>query len=145
MNYAPLDWQIRVKAALILMLIELLSILALNATPRDDSYYLVCGAFNLMIIWLLPAASNVGLIADLQRINFIALCFQAFGFISYWLSIPIYYYNFAIHALNFIQIMRLLITRQGDADGLGEDCSWLSVVRNYYLHSHKIMSQKEKS
>lgn len=144
MKHAPLDWQIRVNAALILIVMEFMSILALNATPRDDSYYLVCGAFNLAIIWLLTATSNCQLVADLQKLNFLALCFQAFGFISYWLSIPIFYYNIAIHALNFIQIMRLLITRQGDADGVGKNHSWLSMVRDYYLHSDQILPKKEK-
>lgn len=125
------------------MLIELASIVTLHHTPRDDSYYLVCAAFNLAIILILPWSSKTGLVIDLQKLNLIALFCQLFGFLSYWYEIPVQIYNLSIHFLSALQLLRLLITRKGDADGIEQNNSWLSVVRHYYLHRDQSMFKKE--
>ena len=134
----------RLSIAYLLILIEMASIIALGFTPRDDSYYLVCSIFNFAIICILPYVSKTNLIIDFQHLNFIALIMQGFGFFSYWYELPIVIYNYAIHAISLLQILRLLIIRKGDADGYNEDNYWSAMVRHHHFYLFKTLSQKEK-
>lgn len=145
MSILPFNWQLRLNAALILMLMEFASILALKMTPRDDSYYLVCGAFNLAIIIVLGKTSRAGLIRDLQIINLVALVVQFGGFLSYWYDAPIQLYNCAIHLLSLVQVLRLLLVGKDDANECRENTSWLHLFRNTYLHWSKGFAKKEKA
>ena len=134
----------RLSIAYLLILIEMSSIIALDFTPRDDSYYLVCSLFNFAIICILPYISKTNLIVDFQHLNFIALIFQCFGFVSYWYELPVVIYNYAIHSISLLQLLRLLITRKGDADECNEDNYWGALVHYYHFYLFKTLLKKEK-
>ena len=133
----------RLFIAYFLVLIEIISIVALNNTSRNDSYYLVASVFNFAIIFALPYIVRVNLIVDFQYLNFATFLVQGFGFFSYWYDIPKIFYNSAIHIISLMQILRLLIIRKGDADGLGENYYWDIVVYYFNFHYFKKMFKKE--
>jgi len=134
----------RASIAYLLILVEIASVIALEFTLRDDSYYLVCSLFNAIIIFSLPYASRTNLIIDFRYINFAALLIQCFGFFSYWYDVPVLIYNYLIHLISLLQLLRLLIIRKGDADGYREDHYWGVVVRHFNFNLSKIMLKKKK-
>ena len=134
----------RLSIAYLLILVEIASVIALEFTPRDDSYFLICSLFNFLIIFALPYVSRTNLIVDFQHLNFAALIVQALGFFSYWYEIPMMLYNYSIHLISLLQLLRLLIIRKSDADGYHEDNYWRVMVRYYHFYLFKILFKKEK-
>ena len=133
----------RLSVACFLLFIEAASILALRYTPYNDDYYIVCSVFNLLIILILPFVSTDNIIVDFQYLNLCGFILQGFGFLTYWYEVPVIYYNYAIHALNAVQILRLLIIRVGDADEYRKNNNWLSVVHYYNFCCYQVSHKKE--
>lgn len=133
----------RVKCAVFIVLAEALSVIAIYFAPFDDSYYLLCGAFNLAIVFGLGFISKNLLVSDLQILNTLSLCMQGAGFFFYWAEIPIEIYNYSIHLLMLLQILRLIIVRKGD-DDLAENHHYWFMVHNRNMLGSKRM-HKEKT
>ena len=137
------DWINRLQIAYLLIMIELFSVVALDINLRDDSYYIVASMFNFSIIFILPLVVRVNLIVDFQYLNLAAFIVQGFGFFSYWYEYPVIFYNLTIHIISLTQILRLIIIRKGDANGLGENYYWDIVVYYFNFHYFKKMFKKE--
>ena len=124
----------RIAAAISLLFIEVVSAICLDYVPRDDSYYIVCGAFNLFHVYILLLIGESLIIKDLMMLSILSLIIQFFGFISYHCRISITLYNLAIYVTVFLQILRLFIKRKGDPCGMGATYSWIS---NFFSHDNR--------
>jgi hypothetical protein len=132
----------RVKCALFIVIAELASVITLYFAPYDDSYYLLCGAFNLAIVFGLRFIADNLLVNDLQKLNTLALCFQGAGFFFYWVEIPVWIYNYSIHLITLLQILRLIIVRKGD-DDLFENHHLRFMVHNRNMLGDKRVHQEK--
>ena len=124
----------RIAAAISLIFIEITAAICLNYVHRDDSYYIVCGAFNclhIVILWLIGESL---IIKDIMMLSILSFIIQIFGFISYHCRIPITLYNLAIYVTVFLQILCLFIKRKGDPCGMGATYSWMS---NFFSHDNR--------
>jgi hypothetical protein len=147
---------IRLQAAAIIFIAELLSICALILTPANQFYYLVCGGFNLGIIGTLYFMPECDLSISLRRANMIALIVQFYGFLSYCImallikfeyietgpSWPFLIYNTLIHVINLLQIWIIFTKKAGD--GTQADHSRLPLVRDPYPHWAEIMPKEKR-
>lgn len=134
----------RLKIAVFLCVMELFSLIVLDHVPYDDTYYLVCGAFNFIIILVLPFICKRVLVIDFQLINLLTLIVQGFGFLFYWCELPTSIYNYSIYALNAIQILRLLVVRKDDVDDINKNNYWITFILNTYFNWFKVLPQKVK-
>lgn len=132
----------RVKCAVFIVLAEAISVIAIYFSPFDDSYYLLCGAFNLAIIFGLSLIADNLLVNDLQILNTLALCFQGAGFFFYWVEIPVEIYNYSIHIITLLQILRLIIVRKGD-DDLAENHHLQFMVHNRNMLGNKTVHEEK--
>lgn len=137
--------EIRTRIAFFLVLLEVVSLIALTYVPRDDNYYLVCGCFNLFAVVALPMWCRNMIVIDFQLLNFVALLIQALGFLIYWQKFPVELYNYSIHLTSILQILRLIIVKRGDADGLWQDNYGYTLANHPYFNWLKILFKKEAS
>lgn len=133
-----------IAVALSLIFIEISASICLHYVPRDDSYYLVCGVFNLLHILILCFFSKSLLVVDMQQLAFVSFLIQWFGFISYHCVINISLYNSAIWVVVFLQILRLFIKRKGDSHGVGAFHSWNFNFFSHGTRRYKINIESEK-
>ena len=111
----------------VLIVFEAASYFALKILPNiwgipydtDDRYYVVCGAFALLIIPAFHLCGVNRITLDMKKLALLSLVVQFLGLIFYWSRIPIEYYNEAIHILLTLQFGRLFI--EGVADGVRYD------------------------
>jgi len=124
------------------VLAEVASVIAITLMPFDDNYYLLCGAFNLAIVFGLGLIADNLLVNDLQKLNTLALCFQGAGFFFYWVEIPVWIYNYSIHFITLLQILRLIIVRKGD-DDLAESHHLRFMVHNRNMLGSKRVHEEK--
>lgn len=132
----------RVICTLFIVLMEVLAFVALMITPDNDIYYWVCIGFNLLIVLGLHRIDDNLLVADLQKFNVAALVTQGAGLFFYWNELPVWIYNYAIHLITLLQVLRLIIMREEDDDGLDEDHHWVPMVNNRHMRGSKILYQE---
>ena len=131
-------------AALSLLLIESAAAICLPYTPYDDTYFIVCGAFNFAHVFILSFFGTSRIVRDMQALALISLCLQFFGFISYHCRIDISLYNDAIHIVVLIQILRLFIKRKGEPRGMGAFYSWLPNFNRIVFRRNQINFEGKK-
>jgi len=132
----------RVICTLFIVLMEVFAFIALMITPDNDIYYWVCIGFNLLIVLGLHRIDDNLLVADLQKFNVAALVTQGAGLFFYWNELPVWIYNYAIHLITLLQVLRLIIMREEDDDGLDEDHHWFPMVNNRHMRGSKILYQE---
>lgn len=137
------NFRSRLAIACWLLLAEVVCRTALHFTPRNDEYYIVCSVFNLAVLLSLPLVVHKDIVIDFQYLNLTGFALQGVGFFSYWYEVPIGYYNWSIHILNVVQVIRLFLYREGDMDDFAKDNNGWSVVRHYNSYCFKIL-HKEK-
>lgn len=120
----------RVMCAVFIVLMEAVAVLTLMALPDNDIYYWACIGLNLLIVMGLYHIDDNPLVDDLMRLNVAALVTQVTGLFIYWNELPVEMYNYTIHFITIAQVLRLIIMREEDGDGLDEDHHWLSMVNN---------------
>lgn len=116
----------RLKLGAILVFFEITSWLALNITPRDDTYFFVAGIFSFLI---LPVIARVGSYREVTEVLFLALFVlgsQFIGGLFYWFDFPMWIYNVAIKTLLVLQFLRLLIIRKND--GVVQDNNFIYLL-----------------
>jgi len=104
-----MPWQEdRFVAVFVLVLIEITSLLTLEVFPKDHYYFIICGAFNYLLVLWFSTFHLTALGFDLLKINYVALIVQFSGWILYEFYFDNTSYNSMIHTLSIIQIIRLL-------------------------------------
>lgn len=109
------DKEGRIFALLLISAVELASVQLLPFVPRDDFYFVACGAFNLLTLSRLSVVPATSLIVDLAKLTFIQLCLQCLGWILYASEIKPYFYNASIPLIVAVTYIRILLT--GEYDG----------------------------
>lgn len=116
----------RFKLAVILVLFEIASKLALSITPRDDNYYLVAAGFSFFILPFIARTGKDQLVIDILGLALAGLVCQGFGVIFYHSEIPIFIYNWSIGVLLACQFARLFLVR--DNDGVDQNNSYVHLL-----------------
>jgi hypothetical protein len=104
----------RIKLAIILFVFEIVSKLALSITPRDETYFLVAGAFSLLIMPCIYLTENTSLRTDMMVLALLVVITQVVGFYLYKEYVTGKIYNVIIYLLLACQVVRLLIVRAYD-------------------------------
>lgn len=134
----------RVLCAIFIVMMELLSVVAITFTPDNDLYYWVCIGFNLLIVLGFYKMEDASIVQDLMALNVAALIVQVAGLFFYWNEIPVFLYNYPIHLITLLQILRLIIIRKDDSDGIYEDHHWLLMVNSRNMRSSIILPEENR-
>jgi hypothetical protein len=94
----------RLKIVAIIIFFEIASYLSLSITPRDDTYYLVTGAFSLGIIPCILHVNSEKLGLSVGFLAVLVVIFQGVGYLIYHKEYPVWIYNSAIKILLISQI-----------------------------------------
>lgn len=134
----------RVLCAIFIVMMELLSVVAITFTPDNDLYYWVCIGFNLLIVIGFYKMEDASIVQDLMALNVAALIVQVAGLFFYWNEIPVFLYNYPIHLITLLQILRLIIIRKDDSDGIHEDHHWLPMGNSRNMRSSIILPEENR-
>jgi len=134
----------RIAAAISLLFIETVSAICLNYLHRDDSYYIVCGAFNCLHVYILWLIGESLIIKDIMMLSILSFIIQIFGFTSYHFGINIKIYNYSIHVIVFLQFLRLFIYRKGDPSGVGTIYTRIADFLRHDFGRNKINFESKK-
>jgi hypothetical protein len=104
----------RIQLAIILIFFEVVSFLVLSITPRDGNYYLVTGAFSLLIMPCIYLTENTSLRTDMILLSLLVVITQIIGFYLYKEYVTGKIYNVIIYLLLACQVVRLFIVRAYD-------------------------------
>lgn len=118
MNPIP-DIRERLLGLLLITLTEFSAVQLMPYVPRDDFYYVVCGAFNLVTLAALQSIGSASVTVDLAKLTFAQLCIQAIGWVLYSRYLSPDFYNVSIHAIVAATYARILI--KGRDDGAEDD------------------------
>lgn len=121
----------RIQLFAILILFEIVSALALEIAPRDETYYLVAGAFSFLILPFIAAVGSDQLVIDLLYLALIMLVFQFIGFLVYHFRFSVGIYNYPIRFLLAAEFLRLIIVR--GADGVDKHNNFMHLLRGSNL------------
>lgn len=142
----------RLKLGMILILIEIISYLVLELMPRQNLelslfgigilippsiYYVVAGVFSFLSVKFMANAGNDRLVVEMTFLALIMLAGQILGLVIYHSRLPIEIYDYTIMVVLLLQILRLLLKREGD--GVDRDSNivlfarCLTVQRNRHL------------
>lgn len=113
----------RIKLGSILIFFEIISYLTLSITPRDETYFMVAGAFSLLIMPCFYFTKATLLRTDMMILSLLVVIAQIVGFYLYKEYVSGQIYNIAIYFLLACQVLRLFIVRAYDggypiADGI---------------------------
>lgn len=96
------------------------------------TYYAAAACFDLVTIVILSKVSNSRLSIDIQLVTFSSLLVNALGYMAYEAGVSSFYYNTALSAVLFVQLVRLLIVTRDD-DREAEDSALWDLVRRLGL------------
>lgn len=120
---------LRIKLWAILISIEVVSHLFLELMPRENLnlyffgigimippsvYYVVAGIFSFLSVKYIANSGNDQLVVDMTLLALIMLVGQILGLAIYHLRLPIEIYDYTIIVVLSLQILRLLLKREGD-------------------------------
>lgn len=118
------NWLERFYALCLIGGIELISSYLLPFSPRNELYYMFCGAFNALTISILITRFHyTQLSRDLLRLAVAQAAIQLSGIVLYLLPklspivreiFPVGIYNYGIHIVVALTFLRILIVRKGD-------------------------------
>lgn len=119
----------RLKLGMILISVEVISRLILESLPRENLnlyflgigimippsvYYLVAGIFSFLSVKFMANAGNNRLVVEMTFLALIMLAGQILGLVVYYSGLPIEIYDYTIMVVLSLQILRLLLKREGD-------------------------------
>lgn len=142
----------RLKLGMILASVEFISYLILESLPRENLnlyflgigimippsvYYLVAGIFSFLSVKFMANSGDDRLVVEITFLALIMLASQILGLVIYHARLPIEIYDYTIMVVLSLQILRLLLKREGD--GVARDSNivlfarCLTMQRNRYL------------
>lgn len=118
------NWTERFYALILIGSIEFISSYLLPYSPRNELYYMFCGAFNAITLSILVTRFRYTLLArDLFQLTVIQSGIQLLGISLYFLAkifpitrelLPVSIYNDAIYIIVVVTFLRIIIVRDGD-------------------------------
>jgi hypothetical protein len=140
----------RLKLGMILISIEVISHFILESMPRENLelsflgigmlippsiYYLVAGCFSFVSIKLMANSGDDQLVADMTFLALFMLVGQILGLAVYHSKSPIEIYDYLIIVILTLQILRLLLRREGD--GVDRDSNIVFFARSLTMQRNR--------
>lgn len=132
----------RLKLGMILASVEVISYLILESLPRENLelsflgigmlippsvYFLVAGGFSFLSVKFIANSGSDQLVLDMSLLALFMLAGQILGLYVYYKGLPVEIYNYTIKGILVLQILRLLLKREGD--GVARDSNIVLFAR----------------
>jgi len=143
---------VRLKLGIFLICIEVFSRIILESMPRENLeifflgigmlippsiYYLVAGLFSFLSVKFIANSGDDRLVVEMTLLALFMLAGQILGLVIYHSRLPIQIYDYTIVVILALQILRLLLKKEGDGVDRNSDivllARCLTMQRNHNL------------